>query len=183
MPKRCGHLAGKTLVPAAEMVGKIKAALDARCSDSNLIIARTDGIAVEGFDAALDRADQYQQAGADILFVEAPQSESQMRKITARFGDQTPLLANMVEGGKTPPKNAEELQAIGYSLVIFPGGLVRAQATATQKYLASLKLHGSTLPYRGNMLNFDELNDVLGTEDLLAQGEAYDAHHFEKKHD
>jgi len=182
-PKRCGHLAGKMLVPAAEMVGKIKAALDARRSDSTLIIARTDGIAVEGFDASLARADQYQQAGADILFVEAPQSESQMREIAARFGEKTPLLANMVEGGKTPPKNAEELQAIGYSLVIFPGGMVRAQATATQDYLVSLKTHGSTQPYQDNMLSFDELNDVLGTGDLLAQGEAYDAQNFEKKYD
>jgi 2-methylisocitrate lyase-like PEP mutase family enzyme len=183
MPKRCGHLAGKMLVPAAEMVGKIKAALDARRSDSTLIIARTDGIAVEGFDAALERAHQYQKAGADVLFVEAPQSESQMREITTRFGEKTPLLANMVEGGKTPPKNAEELQAIGYSLVIFPGGLVRAQATATRDYLASLKTHGSTQPYRDSMLSFDELNDVLGTNDLLAQGETYDARNFEKKYD
>ena len=113
LPKRCGHLAGKTLVPTAEMVGKIKAALDARRRPETLIIARTDGIAVEGFDAALERAGRYVEAGADVLFVEAPQSEDQMRAIVERFGGRIPLLANMVEGGRTPPKDAAELQAIG----------------------------------------------------------------------
>lgn len=181
MPKRCGHLSGKSLIPATEMVGKIKAALDARRSQSTLIIARTDAIAVEGFEQALDRAQQYQEAGADLLFVEAPQSETQMREITTRFGNQTPLLANMVEGGKTPQKNAEELQAIGYSIVIFPGGLVRAQAVAAQDYLKSLAVNGSTAPFSERMLNFNQLNQVLGTEELLALGESYDANNFEKE--
>ncbi|MDP6175316.1 MAG: isocitrate lyase/PEP mutase family protein, partial [Rhodospirillales bacterium] len=118
LPKRCGHLAGKTLVPAAEMMGKIKAARDARASADTLIMARTDAIAVEGLDAALARAEGYREAGADILFVEAPRDVDEMRAVTARLGDQTPLLANMVEGGKTPILPAAELQEIGYSLVI-----------------------------------------------------------------
>jgi len=183
MPKRCGHLAGKTLVPAAEMAGKIKAAQDARRNESTLIIARTDAIAVEGFEAALDRADHYLEVGADILFVEAPQSELQMRTLVQRFGGRVPLLANMVEGGVTPQKSADELQVIGYSMVIFPGGMVRAQVWSAQNYLASLKNHGSTLPWREQMLDFDELNEVLGTPDFLALGERYDAKHFEEKHD
>lgn len=183
MPKRCGHLAGKTLVSAAEMAGKIKAAQDARRRESTLIIARTDAIAVEGFEAALDRAEHYREVGADILFIEAPQSELQMRTLVERFGGRIPLLANMVEGGVTPQKNADELQAIGYSMVIFPGGLVRAQVWSAQNYLTSLKKHGSTLPAREQMLDFDGLNEVLGTPDMLALGERYDSKHFEENHD
>ncbi len=179
MPKRCGHLGGKTLVSASEMVGKIKAALDARRSDETLIIARTDGIAVEGFERALDRAERYVEAGADVLFVEAPQTEEQMQGIIDRFGGRIPLLANMVEGGKTPQKSAAELQAIGYSLVIFPGGMVRAVAYQAQAYLASLKLHGSTKPFQNRMLDFDGLNDLIGTQHMLALGAEYDPENFE----
>ena len=101
-PKRCGHLDGKTLVPMQEMVGKIKAALDARHDHSTLIVARTDARAVEGLDAAMERAASYRDAGADILFVEAPQSREEMHLIADKFGKDIPLLANMVEGGKTP---------------------------------------------------------------------------------
>ena len=107
-PKRCGHLAGKTLVDTGEMVGKIRAALDTRRSAETLIIARTDSIAVEGFESTLERAEKYFEAGADILFIEAPQSEGQMASLVDRFRDRVPLLANMVEGGKTPQKSASE---------------------------------------------------------------------------
>lgn len=181
LPKRCGHLAGKTLVTTGEMVGKIKAALDARRSDETLIIARTDGIAVEGFDAALERAERYVEAGADMLFVEAPQSLQQMQAIVKRFGSRVPLMANMVEGGKTPQKAAEELSALGFSLVIFPGGMVRAIAKTMQAYLASLKAHGTNMPFKDNMLDFSELNGLLGTSELLAKGADYDARNFEGK--
>ena len=183
LPKRCGHLAGKTLVSQGEMVGKIKAALDARRQAETLIIARTDGIAVEGFDAALERAEHYVEAGADVLFVEAPQSLSQMQSIVARFGGRVPLMANMVEGGKTPQQNADALQKIGYSLVIFPGGMVRAMAQSVRAYLASLKTHGTNQPFRNQMLDFYELNQVLGTEDMLATGASYDAKNFEDTDD
>ena len=183
LPKRCGHLAGKTLVSQGEMVGKIKAALDARRQAETLIIARTDGIAVEGFDVALERAEHYVEAGADVLFVEAPQSLSQMQAIVARFGGRVPLIANMVEGGKTPQENAEVLQKIGYSLVIFPGGMVRAMAQSVRAYLASLKTHGTNQPFRNRMLDFSELNEVLGTEGMLATGASYDAKNFEDTDD
>jgi len=183
LPKRCGHLAGKTLVATGEMVGKIKAALDARRSADTLIIARTDGIAVEGFDAALDRAEKYAEAGADILFVEAPQSIDQIKAIVERFGDRLPLMANIVEGGKTPQKTASELEAIGFSLAIFPGGMVRAIAKTMQKYLLSLKTHGSNAPFQEQMLNFDGLNELLGTNDMLALGASYDADNFEDNND
>jgi 2-methylisocitrate lyase-like PEP mutase family enzyme len=183
LPKRCGHLAGKTLVSQGEMVGKIKAALDARRQAETLIIARTDGIAVEGFDAALERSEHYVEAGADVLFVEAPQSVIQMQAIVARFGDRVPLMANMVEGGMTPQQNADALQKIGYSLVIFPGGMVRAMAQSVRAYLASLKTHGTNQPFRNQMLDFSELNQVLGTENMLATGASYDAKNFEDTDD
>ena len=127
-PKRCGHLAGKELVSTEEMSGKIKAALDARPDESVLLIARTDAIAVEGFNAAIDRADAYISAGADVLFIEAPQSAEEIAAIGKRFGGRVPLLANMVEGGKTPLRDAGELEKLGFSIAIFPGGTVRALA-------------------------------------------------------
>ncbi len=179
MPKRCGHLAGKTLVATGEMVGKIKAATDARRRDDTLIIARTDAIAVEGFEAALDRADAYCEAGADVLFVEAPRNAEEMQAVVARFKGRAPLLANMVEGGKTPLLSAEELQALGFSLVIFPGGLVRAIAHMAQEYFASLRANGTTTPYRNRMLDFDQLNGLLGTAEMLEYGAVYDATNFE----
>jgi len=179
LPKRCGHLAGKTLVPTGEMVGKIKAATDARRSEDTLIIARTDAIAVEGFEAALDRAEAYCEAGADVLFVEAPQTSEDMKTVVERFAGRAPLLANMVEGGKTPLMSAEELQALGFSLVIFPGGLVRAIAHMAQEYFASLRANGTTTPYRNRMLDFDQLNGLLGTDEMLAHGAEYDAANFE----
>ncbi len=137
-PKRCGHLAGKTLVSKNEMVGKIKASLDARKNENTVIIARTDARAVEGLDAAFDRAAAYRDAGADILFIEAPQSLEEMKNITATFGNELPLLANMVEGGKTPIASATELEDICYHLEIFQGGAVRAIANHLSAYYSCL---------------------------------------------
>ena len=172
LPKRCGHLAGKTLVTMAEMVGKIHAALDAR--GSALIMARTDAIAVEGIDAALDRAEAYLQAGADILFVEAPQDDDEIAAIMKRFRGRVPLLANMVEGGKTPLRAATELQNLGYSLVIFPGGAVRAIAAQGQRYYSNLVASGSNEGLANQMFDFGGLNQVIGTDEMLALGKIYD---------
>jgi len=172
-PKRCGHLKGKTLVSSNEMVGKIHALCDARNSDNTLIIARTDAIAVEGFEPALERAEHYLQAGADILFIEAPNNKDEMHAINQRFQQRVPLLANMVEGGYTPLMSAAELQAIGYSLVIFPGGLARALAPVMVNYFSNLLEHGSTAGMRDSMMDFTELNELLGTNDYLAQGQLY----------
>lgn len=183
LPKRCGHLAGKSLVSASEMAGKIKAAQDARRSDATLIIARTDAIAVEGIDAALARAENYVAAGADMLFIEAPQSVAQMQKIAARFGERLPLMANMVEGGLTPQITAAELKSLGFCLAIFPGGMVRAIAKTMQEYLASLKSHGTNAPFHDRMLDFNGLNDLLGTDDLLDLGASYDAAKFGENDD
>ena len=172
-PKRCGHLDGKTLVSAAEMCGKIRAALDARRSRETLIVARTDAVAVEGFDRAVERAARYREAGADVLFVEAPRTRDDLARLAATLGGATPLLANMVEGGKTPTLPAAELDALGFSLVIFPGAIVRALGFMAAELYASLQAHGSNEPYRNRMLDFAGINALVGTPEMLALGERY----------
>lgn len=174
MPKRCGHLDGKSVIGTAEMAGKIRAACDARRSDDTLIIARTDAVAVEGMDAALERAERYADAGADVLFVEALRSRADMAAAIARLGARAPLLANMVEGGKTPVLPAQELEEIGFRIAIFPGGTVRALSFALRSYLQSLEAHGTTTPYLDRMLSFQALNDVIGTPEMLALGKQYE---------
>jgi 2-methylisocitrate lyase-like PEP mutase family enzyme len=172
-PKRCGHLQNKSLIPANEMVGKIRAAVAVR--DTALIIARTDAIAVEGFEPALDRAEAYAEAGADALFIEAPESQAQMQQIVARFGARLPLLANMVEGGRTPIASVHELGAMGFRIVIFPGGTVRAVGRLLRDYFAVLHADGTTARFRDRMLDFDGMNALLGTPEILRRGAAYDA--------
>ena len=172
-PKRCGHLDGKGVVPAAEMCGKLHAALDARHSAQTLILARTDALAVEGFDAAMERAEAYLACGVDALFIEALRTPEQMAQACARFASRIPLLANMVEGGKTPIQSADELGRIGFRIVIFPGGTARAVAHTLQRYYASLHTHRTTAPMREQMLDFDQLNDVIGTAALLEEGKKY----------
>ena len=174
LPKRCGHLAGKTLVPGGEMVGKIKAALDTRASDVTLIMARTDAIAVEGINAALDRAEAYREAGADILFVEAPQDDAQIAAIMDRLGGRVPLLANMVEGGKTPVRPAADLQSLGYDIAIFPGGAVRAIAAQAERYYTNLISTGSNAALANQMHDFGGLNALIGTDEMLDAGKRYD---------
>jgi 2-methylisocitrate lyase-like PEP mutase family enzyme len=174
-PKRCGHLDGKTLIPAAEMCGKLHAALDARRSRDTIIIARTDAIAVEGFDPAIERAIAYREAGADLLFVEAPKTREDLNRIVSALGKTAPLMANIVEGGKTPPLSAAELEAIGFALVIFPGGIVRALGRMASEYYASLATHGSSEPFSERMLDFTGLNDLIETPELLAVGKRYEA--------
>lgn len=171
-PKRCGHLDGKALVSAAQMEGKLRAALDARAQA--LIIARTDAVAVEGLEPALERAERYLAAGADVLFVEAPRSLDEMKTVAARFAGQAPLLANMVEGGKTPLLAAGELKRLGFSIAIFPGGLARCLGFAAREYFASLKQHGSTAAMRERMLDFQGLNRLIGTPEMLELGRRYD---------
>jgi 2-methylisocitrate lyase-like PEP mutase family enzyme len=172
-PKRCGHLDGKGLIPAAEMVGKIKAALDTRASRDTLVIARTDAVAVEGFERAIERAALYQEAGADMLFVEAPKTRDELARVVKALPG-VPLMANMVEGGKTPPLPAAELDALGFALVIFPGGIVRALAHHAAGYYASLAANGTTEPFRNQMLDFDGLNRVIGTPEMIALGKRYE---------
>jgi 2-methylisocitrate lyase-like PEP mutase family enzyme len=172
-PKRCGHLSEKVLIPADEMAGKIAAMADARADAGTLIIARTDAIAVEGYEAAIDRAGRYLDAGADALFVEAPRSRDELQGIVAAFGGRTPLMANMVEGGATPLATAAELQALGFDLVIFPGGIVRALARSAEDYYRSLLATGSNAAFSERMFDFNGLNARIGTDAMLSDGARY----------
>ncbi len=172
-PKRCGHLDDKALVSVQEMAGKIKAAVDSRRSRETLVIARTDAVAVEGVDRAIGRAVRYREAGADMLFIEAPRQRDELGRIGALLGKIAPLMANMVEGGKTPMLSASELEALGFALVIFPGGIVRALAKAAEEFYGSLQAQGSTEPFRARMFDFDALNRLIGTPETLARGKRY----------
>ncbi|NKX48276.1 carboxyvinyl-carboxyphosphonate phosphorylmutase [Rhodobacteraceae bacterium R_SAG8] len=172
-PKKCGHLSDKSLISKEEMAGKIAAMADARRHDT-LIIARTDAIAVEGFDAAIDRAGSYIDAGADVLFIEAPRDSGELSRIADTFKGRVPLLANMVEGGATPISSATTLEDMGFDIVIFPGGIVRALAKSAQDYYASLKATGSNKAFSDRMHDFDGLNSAIGTPEMLALGKRFD---------
>lgn len=172
-PKRCGHLSDKSLIPLAEMAGKIAAMADARDSTDTLIIARTDAIAVEGLEAAFTRAHAYLDAGADALFIEAPRTGAELASVASTFRDRVPLMANMVEGGATPIQSAADLDAMGFRLVIFPGGIVRALARTAQDYYASLQAHGTNTPFADRMHDFNGLNHAIGTSDMLDIGARY----------
>lgn len=174
-PKRCGHLSGKSVVSTQEMQGKLRAALDARHSSDTLILARTDAVAVEGVEAALERAQAYLECGVDALFIEALRSHEDMQRACDRFAHRIPLLANMIEGGLTPVQSASQLGEIGFRIVIFPGGTVRWVAAGLHTYYQSLRAHETTAPLQGQMLNFNQLNEVIGTPALMALGESYAA--------
>jgi 2-methylisocitrate lyase-like PEP mutase family enzyme len=173
-PKRCGHLDGKSVVPMNEMIGKIRAAVDARRRARTMIIARTDAAAIEGFESAIERAESYANAGADVLFVEAPRTREQLRAVATALSNRVPLLANMVEGGKTPILSGTELEALGFRLVIFPGAIVRALVQTAVDFYGVLKRDGTTDAFRDRMFDFETLNGVLGTADILARGRRYE---------
>jgi 2-methylisocitrate lyase-like PEP mutase family enzyme len=173
MPKRCGHLEGKQLVPVGEMRGKIHAALDARANDDTVIVARTDAIAVAGLPEALDRGNAYIEAGADVLFVESPLDDAQLAEVGAALGSRIPLLANMVEGGKTPLHSADELGGLGFKLVIFPGAMVRVLSRAGAEYLDALKRDGTTAGILDRMFDFKQVNEVIGTDDIIESANKY----------
>jgi 2-methylisocitrate lyase-like PEP mutase family enzyme len=157
------------------MSGKIRAALDVRHSSDTLIVARTDAVAVEGVERAVERAVMYREAGADVLFVEAPRTRDDLARVVGLLGSKTPLLANMVEGGKTPTLPAAELEALGFAVVIFPGAIVRALAHMGAEFYGSLAAHGSNEPYRNRMLDFAGINALVGTPEMLALGARYAA--------
>ena len=149
-PKKCGHEPGRKVASTHEMVQRIKAAADARVDADVMIVARTDAIAIEGYEAAMERAERYREAGADILFVEAPQSEAQLGEVPKRL--KVPCLANMVEGGKTPILPAAKLEQLGFKVAIYPNSLTRLFARAGQDLLASMKATGGTAGFADRML-------------------------------
>ena len=173
--KRCGHRPNKAVVSQQEMVDRVKAAVDAKTDPDFVIMARTDALAVEGFEAAMERAEAYLACGVDALFIEALRTPEQMALACERFAGRIPLLANMVEGGKTPVQSAAELGERGFKIVIFPGGTTRAVLHTLQGYYASLHTHQTTRPWQEKMLDFDGLNAVIETPQLLALGQRYEA--------
>ena len=164
-PKKCGHMEGKQVVPADEMVEKVRAAVDARVSTDLLIIARTDARAVEGLDAAIDRAGRYREAGADILFVEAPQSVDEIRAVAAAF-PAVPLLFNYAEGGKTPPIEHAFLAELGYAIVIFPIAALLAATRAMRDVLGRIRQDGSPINVLPELPRFAEFLDLIGLPEI-----------------
>ncbi len=152
-PKRCGHFGGKQVIASAEMVAKIRAALDARRDAGTLIIARTDALATDGIDAALDRAHAYVEAGADLTFVEAPRTVDEMRRIAAL---PVPQVANIVFGGKTPAVAQEELAALGFGLVLYANAGLQAAIKASSEVLSALKQHGKLDAVADRLASFEE---------------------------
>lgn len=164
-PKRCGHLDGKGLVSQAEMVHKLKIARDSFQDPNFVLIARTDAIAVEGFDRALERAHAYLEAGADMIFVEAPETEDHVKRIAEEI--KQPKLINMFYGGKTPLIPMEKLNAWGYRVVIIPSDLQRASIHAMQKILSVIKEHGDSAKMSGEQVSFKDREVIIRTQEYL----------------
>ncbi len=170
-PKKCGHMAGRRVIPLEDMVQKIRVAKDTRSSDDFLIVARTDARTTHGLDEALRRADAFAEAGADVLFVESPESEEEMRTICERFD--LPLLANMVEGGRTPVLTKDELQSLGYKIAIFPGSGFLAIAAALDATYKQLKKHGSTAGSNVPFYPFADFSSLMGFDKVYAFDKKY----------
>ena len=166
-PKKCGHMDRKRVIPAQEMAAKIRAAADARSRDGIMIIARTDSRAMEGLDAALDRSERYRDAGADILFVEAPQSMDEIERISHRLSG-APLLFNWAEGGKTPPVALNDLSALGFKLVIFPISLLLAATQAMRAAAARIREDGSPINLVTTLPSFQQFTDFIGLPEVKA---------------
>ena len=163
-PKRCGHMEGKKVIPAEEMVIKLRAALAARRNPETVIIARSDATAVTGLDDAIARSRMYADAGADVIFIDAPTSEDDLRKIAAG-GIGAVLMVNVSEHGKTPDLGAQRFQELGFGLVIYPTSTLFAAAQSTKELAAQLKADGSTVASVPRMMPFDELNGILGRDE------------------
>lgn len=159
-PKKCGHMLGREVISQEEMVGKIKAACDARVDDDLMIMARTDARTNFGIDAAIERGLAYEAAGADIIFIESPESIEEMQKVTSSFN--VPVLANMLEHGRTPLLTAKELEDLGYDLVIFCVASTYVIAKAVTKLMKELKTTGTTAGMIDEMIPFNEFNELVG---------------------
>lgn len=163
-PKRCGHMDGKKVVPAAEMVAKLKAALDARVDADLVLCARTDARGVLGLDEAIERCQLYREAGADLLFVDAPLSVEELRRVCSEIDG--PCLANMIEGGKTPILPARQLESMGFAAVTWPVSVTYAIARAAAEVYAALLRDGTTNGVRDRMVDFDAFNGLIGLPQL-----------------
>ena len=168
-PKRCGHMAGKAVIGPEEMVGKLKAALDARAAPDLVIMARTDALALNGIDDAIARGRLYREAGADMIFVEAPRSVEEMRRICAEID--APVMANNIEGGLTPLLPAAELETIGYAMVAYPVATTYAIAATIGSLMRHLQANGTTAGWPSKMLDFTAFNQLVGLPELRAAEE------------
>lgn len=158
-PKRCGHMAGKEVVPREEYAEKLRAALDARKSKDFIVVARTDARATEGLDAAIRRGLRYKDIGADAIFIEAPKSVDEMKKIGKAID--APLVANMIEGGATPVLSSSKLHKMGFNLILYPLSVLYANTFATLQVLKELRKSGTTTKVRDRLVNFDQFNDLV----------------------
>jgi 2,3-dimethylmalate lyase len=170
-PKRCGHFADKSVIPAAEMVAKVKAALDARADPGLMIIARTDAIAVEGLDQALERAQRYGEAGADMIFVEGPRDRAEITRIASAL--QGPLLLNIVAGGVTPMLPRDELGRLGFAAVLYANAALQAAMRAMKDVLTELHATGVLDGAMARLMDFAERQEVVGKPDFDALGRRY----------
>lgn len=170
-PKRCGHMSGKDVIPAQEMVAKLKAALDARQDPDFVIMARTDANAVNGIDDALERMALYREVGADLLFVEAPRNTDEMRRICTELDG--PNLANMIEGGATPLLSLEELTEIGFAVVTYPVAATFVVAKAMRAFMRYLAETGTTAGFDPEMLQFEDFNEIIDLKGLREREERY----------
>ncbi|MBB3085305.1 isocitrate lyase/PEP mutase family protein [Geodermatophilus sabuli] len=164
MPKKCGHMSGKALIGADEMVGKLRAAVEARRDPDLVLIARTDAVATHGIDEAITRARAFAEAGADVLFVEAPTSEADIERVATELRGVAPLVFNWAEGGRTPPLSLERMTQLGFSLVIYPIGTLLAATAGIRSLLASLKTDG--VPSLAGLPAFGEFTDVIGLPEV-----------------
>ena len=172
-PKRCGHMSGKDVVPADEMVGKLRAAVAARRDPDVVLIARTDAIAVEGLDAALARARAYREAGADVLFVEAPTEERDVERVAGELAGEMPLLFNWAEGGRTPPLALDRIAELGFAIVIYPTSTLLAATTGVRDVLASLAADGTPAGALERLPTFDEFTGLVGLPEIRARERGY----------
>jgi methylisocitrate lyase len=177
-PKRCGHMEGKRVIATEDMIAKIKAAVDARMDNDLVLMARTDALAVYGIDEAIERGNRFAEAGADIIFIEAPPSVEDMRRVCREV--KAPTSANMVEGGKTPMLTAKELQDIGYSIATFPLSTLYAAAWGVTAAMRELYTKGTTSGYVGKMVTFSEFNALVGLEKVRETESYYYKDLFEK---
>ena len=163
-PKRCGHFSDKAIVSTAEMVGKLRAVIDARHDPALVVIARTDAIAIDGIDAAVERAQRFVEAGADLIFVEAPITRADLESLPGRIG--VPLLVNMVEGGRTPLLPAAELGAMGYRVVLFANAVLRVAAAAARDALTELRATGDSRVLLDRMLSWEDRQALVGLDEI-----------------
>jgi 2-methylisocitrate lyase-like PEP mutase family enzyme len=171
-PKRCGHYDDKGVIPTAEMAQKLRAARDAAADPDLVIIARTDALAIEGMGGAISRANAYAEAGADVIFVEAPTTEGEIEEIARQVPQ--PKLINMFEGGKTPLVPLARLQALGYRIVIIPSDLQRAAIRAMEEVLRVIARDGNSVALADRMASFKEREAIVGTDSYLERGRRYD---------